>query len=602
MNWGRNSFNQTIITRTNILQSIIFLFILAVIGRLFYLQIIKNKYYFDLGLSQRGVEQEVKPERGRILALSSETEAEQFYPLAVNKVYYEVILNPSKITRPQNMADILAETLEMDKNLVLEKVKLVDKRYELLAKNISEDKIITIKSKLEEILTDVNQGKSSKDKLRTIEELGISFNKSVLRYYPDKEVGAHILGFLGFAEDGVSRVGKYGLEAYFEKDLSGQTGWVLGEKDVAGVLLADSQAEAAVNGADLVLTIDHTVQYKACKMLEKSVIKHSADRGSLIILDSSTGAIRAMCNYPSFDPNEYNKVSDANVYNNLAVYQAYEPGSVMKALAMAIAIDQGKVNPTTMYEDKGEIKFASGQVIRNAGNKTYGFVDMKKVLAYSINTGIVRATSDVPNKVFHDYMKNFGFGEATNIYLSQEVKGDIDELEKKGDIYKATASYGHGITVTPLQMVNAFNVIANRGNLMQPYIINSVRYNDKVIAQYEPKILRREVISTQTASTLSAMLVHVVDSEHAVGARVPGYFVAGKSGTAQVASIGAKKYDSSVTIHSFIGFAPNENPKFTMLVKLDNPKTAQYSEATAIPLFGEIAKFLLEYYRIPPSR
>jgi cell division protein FtsI/penicillin-binding protein 2 len=346
------------------------------------LQVIQNKYYLSLGSAQRGVEEELKPERGRILSLTSNNETEQFYPLAVNKVYYEVILNPSKISRPQNITDILAEVLEMDKNVVLEKVNLVDKRYELLAKNIGEDKILVIKEKLEVLLSEVNKDKIVKEKLTTIEELGVSFNKSILRYYPDKEVGAHILGFLGFDENGISRVGKYGLEAYFEKDLSGLAGWVSGEQDGSGVLLADSQAEAVINGADIVLTIDHTVQYKACKMLEKSVAKNSADSGSLIILESSTGAIQAMCNYPSFDPNEYNKVADSNVYNNLAVYQNYEPGSVMKAISMAIAIDQGKVNPTTVYEDKGEIKFAGGEVIRNAAQKTYGVVDMKKVLAF----------------------------------------------------------------------------------------------------------------------------------------------------------------------------------------------------------------------------
>ncbi len=241
-------------------------------------------------------------------------------------------------------------------------------------------------------------------------------------------------------------------------------------------------------------------------------------------------------------------------------------------------------------------------MVRNAGDKKYGWSDMKKVLAFSINTGIVFATHDVPNKIFHDYMKNFGFGEASHITLSQESVGDISLLEKKGDIYKATASFGQGITVTPLQMINAFNVLANRGNLMQPYIVKEVRFDDQVLESYEPKILRKNVISPSTASQISAMLVNVVDGEHAVGARVPGYYIAGKSGTAQVANPQTGKYDASKTIHSFIGFAPASKPKFTLMTKLDNPKTAQYSEGTAIPLFGEIAKFLLEYYQIPPER
>ena len=602
MNIGRNNQKQTIASRINVLQGVIFLFILIIIGRLFYLQIIKHDYYVQLGLSQRTIDQEVAPERGRIFALASQSEDGELYPLAVNKVFYEIALDPKMITRPQNIADILSKNLEIDVNVIKEKAGLTDKRYEVVAKNVSEDKVGRIKDELNILLEDVNKSLLGPKKLIAIQDLGIILKKSVLRFYPDKEVGAHLLGFLGFDEDGVSREGKYGLEGYFDDELSGLSGKIVGEKDVAGVLLSDSQGEQARPGADVVLTIDHTVQYKACQALQKAVEKNMADSGTVIVMETATGAIRAMCDYPSFDPNDYGKVESPEVYNNLAVFQNYEPGSVMKAISMAIAINEGKVTPETSYEDTGEIKFAFGQVIRNAGKKEYGWSDMKKVLAYSINTGIVFATQDVPNKIFHDYMSDFGFGKTSNILLSQESAGDISSLEKKGDIYKATASYGQGITVTPLQMINAFNVLANRGNLMQPYIIKELKYNDKVIESYQPKIVRQNVISASTASQISAMLINVVDGEHAVGARVPGYYVAGKSGTAQVANIGTKKYDSTVTIHSFIGFAPASKPKFTLLTKLDNPKTAQYSEGTAIPLFGEIAQFLIQYYKIAPER
>jgi cell division protein FtsI/penicillin-binding protein 2 len=602
MNIGRNNQQETIVSRINVLEGVIFLFVLIIIGRLFCLQIVKHDYYFQLGLQQRDYDQEVIPERGRIFALTGQSESSELYPLAVNKVFYEVALDPKIITRPQNIADILGKILEIDINVIKEKATLTDKRYEVIAKNVSEEKIQLIKDELKVLLLDVNKDNNSKEKLASIRDLGVSLNKSVLRFYPDKDLSAHIVGFLGFNDDGISREGKYGLEGYFDKDLSGQSGKIVGETDQSGVLLADSQAEEARPGVDVVLTIDHTIQYKACQALQKAVSKNMADSGTIIVMETETGAIRAMCDFPSFDPNDYGKVDSPDVYNNLAVFQNYEPGSVMKAISMAIAINEGKVTPDTSYEDKGELKFAFGQVIRNAGKKTYGWSDMKKVLAYSINTGIIFATQDVPNKIFHGYMQSFGFGETSNILLSQESKGDISSLEKNGDIYKATASYGQGITVTPLQMINAFNVLANRGNLMQPYIIKELRYNDKVIETYQPKIIRQNVISASTASQISAMLVNVVDSEHAVGARVPGYFVAGKSGTAQVANIGAKKYDTSVTIHSFIGYAPASKPKFTLLTKLDNPKTAQYSEGTAIPLFGEIAQFLLQYYQVAPEK
>ena len=602
MNIGRNNQEQTVALRINVLQGVIFLFVLIVIGRLFYLQIIKHENYLALGMSQRAVDQDVIPERGRIFALASQDANDDLYPLAVNKVYYEVAIDPKMITRPQNIADILGKVLEIDNNVIKEKALKTDKRYEVIAKNVSEDKVDVIKQELSLLLEDVNKNLSNDNKLRSVQELGLIFKKSILRFYPDKDLGAHVIGFLGFNEDGISREGKYGIEAYFNNELSGLSGKIKGEKDGAGVLLAGSQADEARPGLDIVLTIDHTIQYKACQALQKAVAQHLADSGTVIVMESETGAIRAMCDYPSFDPNDYGQVDSTDVYNNLAVFQNYEPGSVMKAISMAIAINEKKVTPETSYEDTGEVKFAFNQVIRNAGDKKYGWSDMKKVLAYSINTGVVFATQDIPNKIFHDYMENFGFGKSTDILLSQESKGDISSLEKKGDIYKATASYGQGITVTPLQMINAFNVLANRGNLMQPYIIKELRYNDQVVETYQPKIMRQNVVSPTTASQLTAMLVNVVDSEHAVKARVPGYYIAGKSGTAQVANIGTKKYDSDVTIHSFIGFAPASKPKFTLMVKLDNPKTAQYSEGTAIPLFGEIAQFLIQYYKIPPER
>ena len=335
--------------------------------------------------------------------------------------------------------------------------------------------------------------------------------------------------------------------------------------------------------------------------MEKALTRYDAESGSVIIMETKTGAIRAMCNYPSFDPNNYSDVDSADVFNNNAVYAAYEPGSVMKSVSMAIAIDQGKVEPDTTYKDEGEIKFAGGNTIRNAGNEKYGLVNMKEVLASSINTGIVFATSEVNNKIYEDYMQKFGFGQPSGLNISQDFSGDISLLAKEGDIFKDTASYGQGITVTPMQMVSAINTIANRGRLVQPYLVSQIRYGDEIVEEYKPRVLR-QVIDTATASQVSAMMVHVVDSGHAGKAKVDGYYVAGKTGTAQVANSETGRYDDYKTIHNFVGFASNDDPKFTMIVKLDYPTAARYSADTAAPLFGEIAKFLLEYYQIPPKR
>lgn len=586
--------------RINTLQWVIFLLILIIVIRLFYLQVLQNDKYKNLAAQQHKMIKLIEPERGEIFALTDFKETTQLYPLAVNQIYYEVYTDPSKVTRPQNLADILVEILEVDPVETLAKLQKTDDQYEVIKKNVDQAAIDALTVALDALLVDTNKDKAKKDRQSTT---GVAWNKEILRFYPDKEVGAHILGFLGYAEDGVTRVGKYGLEGFWQKDLAGLGTQVVGERDMSGRALPFSELAAMVeNGADLVLTIDRTVQYRACKALEKSVLRHGAKSGSVIVMETATGAIRAMCGYPSFDPSKYNEVEDGNVYNNLAVYDAYEPGSVMKAISMAIAVDTGHVTADTVYEDKGEVKFAGGFTVRNSDLKAHGVIDMTQVLVESLNTGVIFATKDIKNKIYEDYMQKFGFGKTIGLQISQEAEGDISSLSKKGDIYKATSSYGQGVTVTPVQLLNAVNVLANNGNLVKPYLVSELKRNNGQIDKFGPEVLN-QVISPSTASTLSAMLTQVVEKGHSKQAAVSGYYVAGKTGTAQVVNPDTGRYyDASKVIHSFVGFAPVDKPKFTMLTKLDFPTSAPYAESTAAPLFGEIAKFLLEYYQIPPSR
>ena len=585
--------------RINILQWVIFLLIIAIIGRLFYLQILQHEKYASLAAQQHKMIQVLLPERGEIFALTNNKADSQLYPLTSNQIFYEVYANPQEILRPQNVTDILVNILEVDEQEILVKLKKDNDKYEAIKKDISQSQIEELELALAEVINDINQDKSEADKVNSA---GIYWDRQVLRFYPDKEIGAHILGFLGYADDGVSRVGKYGLEGFWQDELAGTGSQVIADKAGGGRLLPFGSLGAPVeDGADLVLTIDRTVQYQTCRALEKAVARYDASSGSVIVMETETGAIRAMCNFPSFDPNQYNQVETIDTYNDQAVYHAYEPGSVMKAVAMAIAVDTGKVTADTIYEDTGEVKFAGGYIVRNSDLLAHGVVDMTEVLAVSLNTGIIFATQDIKNKIYEDYMKKFGFGQATNIAISQESIGDISSLSKRGDIYKATASYGQGITVTPLQMLNAVNILANRGNMVKPYIISQVRYASGQVEDFHPQIVRRAVTES-TAATLSAMLVQVVDGGHAGKAGVAGYYVAGKTGTAQVVDPDTKKYSISKSIHNFVGFAPVENPKFTMITKLDYPTAARFSADTAAPLFGEIAKFLLEYYQIPTNR
>jgi len=562
--------------RITIVSLVIFLLFLAIVVRLFYLQIMMHSTFVALAEKQHVRISTVDPSRGEIFARDhTNVSDEELYPLAANKVYYEVYVDPAKITAPENTADALAGALGLRSEDIIERLQKTADNYEPIKHKVTEEQLVAIKK---------------------ITLPGIYFRKEIWRFYPDKNIGAHLLGFYGVRDD--KKQGIYGLEAYWDKELSGQSVVSKFERTLKnGVVVDGAEASGAVDGVDLVLTIDRTIQFKACTALDRAVASLGAENGSLIIMETATGRILSMCNTPSFDPNNYGEVEQVSDFNNNTVYEAYEPGSAFKVVAMSIALDTGMVTPSTTFEDKGVIKLG-GFAIKNSDKKAHGMVTMTGVLEKSLNTGMIFATQNVENKVFEKYIKNFGFGQTYQAQLDQESKGDISSLAKSGEIFKATASFGQGITATPLQLVTAVNAIANDGKLMQPYIVEEQRYPDGRSVKTQPKVLR-QVIKSQTASQVGAMMVSAVDNGFGKKAGVPGYYIAGKTGTAQVAETGGY---GGKTVQSFIGFGPVEKPRFTMVTKLTNPSGAGWAESSAAPLFGEIASFLLKYYQIAPSR
>ncbi|MEA3463888.1 MAG: penicillin-binding protein 2 [Patescibacteria group bacterium] len=442
-----------------------------------------------------------------------------------------------------------------------------------------------------------------------IEELkinGIAFKMKTHRFYTEDNIGSHILGFVGFSGD--KQQGKYGLEGFFDQELYGKFGSIRTGRSAGGdlIIINDRQYTKPQNGSDLILTIDRSIQWMACQKLNAAALRHGADGGSIIIMEPQSGAIIAMCSWPDYDPNNYQNVDDIKVYNNPAIFNQYEPGSIFKAITMAAALDQEKLTADTTYNDEGSVKIAGWpKLIKNSDYDTHGghgIVNMNTVLEMSLNTGAIYAMQQIGSEVFSQYVKKFGFGEKTGIELETESAGDIRNLTAKKikPISAATASYGHGITATPLQMIVAYAAIANGGILMKPYLVKKIVHTDGAKDVTKPKQIRR-VISERTAILLSGMLVNVVESGHAKRAGADGYYVAGKTGTAQVASAAARGYGGK-TIHTFVGFAPVDEPKFVMLVKLDDPKDVRFAASSAAPLFGEIAEFLLNYWQVEKER
>jgi cell division protein FtsI/penicillin-binding protein 2 len=434
---------------------------------------------------------------------------------------------------------------------------------------------------------------------------GISQQTEKHRYYPEKSLSSQITGFV--RQDENRQIGNYGLEEFFDKELYGSSGSLSGQKSSGSdtLMINNRKYFKAEDGADLVLTIDRPVQFRVCEELEQAASNYEASGGTVIVLEPKTGAIIAMCSYPNFDANEYSEVEDISLFNNPAVFNQFEPGSSFKTITLAIALDEGKVSPDTSYKDEGKIMIEGWpKAIKNSDYSSYGphgWVNMNTVLAKSLNTGAIYAMKQVGADIFSAYLKDFGFGQKTGIELGSEAKGDINNLLKDNirQIDAATASFGQGISVSPLQLVMAYGAIANDGVLMKPYLVKEIRFNDDLIEKTQPRVIRR-VISQKSASLISGMLVNVIENGHASKAGVEGYYIGGKTGTAQVPEAGG--YSEYDFIHNFVGILPIDNPQFVVLTKLDNPQAVRYSADSAAPLFSKISDFLLKYYKVPQER
>lgn len=624
--WRRKEKNNTIGQYNNriyLIMAFVFLLGFLMIYKLFNLQVADYDFYKALASGQHGISSILDPERGNIYIQDSADSDNKLYPMAANKEFALVYAIPKEVVNAEDLAeqlclifdhsqieeevDELLQELQEKGELLDEKFKLIKREAEInLRKEIVKDKYLKILTKKNDPYEPIAE-KASEEELEKIKQLdmpGISYIMKQCRFYPEDNIGSHILGFVGYVGD--DKRGRYGLEGFFDEELYGKFGSINAERSASGgmIIINNREYNKPQNGSDFVLTINRPIQFMACNKLNEAALRYGAEGGSIVIMEPKSGAILAMCSWPDYDPNNYKDVEDISVYNNPAIFSQYEPGSIFKSITMAAAIDQGKVSPETTYNDEGMLTI-DGWPVKNSDYDSYGghgVVDMNTVLVESLNTGAIYAMEQTGAKVFAEYVKKFNFGEKTGIELETEVGGNISSLtrSKIRDIEAATASFGQGITATPLQITSAYAAIANNGILMKPYLVKEIINYDGLKITTKPRQIRT-VISQRTALLVSAMLVNVVESGHAKNAGVNGYYVAGKTGTAQVAAKYRRGYGSK-TIHSFVGFAPVEDPKFVMLVKLDNPKSATYAASTAAPLFGEIAEFILNYYQVPKER
>lgn len=562
--------------RVRMLFVLLLLFGLAVVGRLFFLQVMSHDKWVAMAENQHTTSSELSADRGEIYMHDGEIDR---YPLAVNREYQMVYVVPRDVEEKEEVSRELSRILGIDAEEIRNKIDRPDDPFEVIKKRLNEEEISQVKE---------------------LRFKGVMLLPEKYRYYPAGELAAQVVGFASLGAKGGA--GGYGVEAALDAQLRGQVGTLSQEKDAGGrwISLSDRAITRAQNGDSVTLTLDRVIQYETEKILKDSVDRYQADRATAIVMDPKTGNILAMASSPQFDPNNYSKEEDYSIFLNSAVSSAYEPGSIMKPITVAIGIEEGKVSPSTEYVDTGAIVEA-GYTIRNAEDKVYGRSSMIKVLDESINTGVIYVEKLVGNAVFGDYLRRFGFGERTEITLPAELPGNLKNLQNpRGTINFFTASFGQGITATPIQMISAYAVLANGGRLLQPNIIDKVIHADGTVVQHAPVEVRR-VVSEETSRLMGTMLRSVVVNGHGKRADVPGYLVGGKTGTAQVAKSGSKGYEEGVSIGSFVGYAPLDDPRFVVLVKLDNPKKVEWAESSAAPTFGQIMKFLLEYAKIKPT-
>jgi len=419
-----------------------------------------------------------------------------------------------------------------------------------------------------------------------------------LRVYPNGNLFSHVLGIVTNIGDGF-----YGVEGYHNQILKGSTGLVEFEHDPRGFPLP-----LPVEGIDppkmstsLILTVDSNIQHIIEQELLRALAEYGAESGTIIVMDPQTGAILGDVSYPTYNPNESQRRDLSNIADP-AVSGLWEPGSIFKIITWSAGLDTGTISPGTTFYDDGTIE-VGGRTIQNWDRQGHGMVTMTDGLVQSLNTVASYVSTSMGKDTFYGYLRRFGFGALTDVDLASEGPG-IMKLPGDSNWFPSelgTNSFGQGIAVTPMQMITAVSAVANRGLLMKPHIVHQYLKVDEDgqqrVIQVEPTVARR-AISEETARTVTNLLVEVVE-QGATKAQVPGYRVAGKTGTAQIAT--AYGYHPTDTIGSFIGYAPADDPRFIILIKLDKPRTSPWGSQTAAPTFRATAERLFVYMHIPPD-
>ncbi|MBW2688970.1 MAG: transpeptidase family protein [Deltaproteobacteria bacterium] len=425
---------------------------------------------------------------------------------------------------------------------------------------------------------------------------GVGMIKEPRRFYPNSNIAAHLLGFTGLDPKGLE-----GLELKYDKMILGRGGYLVMERDAMGRGLGSGlpQVQGATRGHDLYLTLDKNLQYIAERELADGLRKTEAKAGTVVMMEPSTGKVLAMASYPEYNPNAFSRYKPYQ-WRNRAVCDSYEPGSTFKVFLMAAALNEAVVSTTQKIDcENGKFR-VGGKDIHD--HKRYQKLTPAEIIKYSSNIGAAKIGKLLERDTFHSYLRDFGFGQRTGIDLPGEVVGLLHAPNKWFEVDLAAISFGQGVSATPIQLTAAAAAIANGGYLMEPYIVDRVVDSQgQVTIQNQPHVVRK-VIARDVAQTVTRMMeMTTEEGGTATNARVPGFRVAGKTGTAQKVDAVTGGYSADKRVASFIGFLPAEEPRLVMLVTIDEPKKLVYGGLTAAPVFSRIAAQAMQYFKVAPN-
>ncbi|NLM96301.1 MAG: stage V sporulation protein D [Halanaerobiaceae bacterium] len=547
--------------RIVILFFLFFLLIIALSIRLFFIQVVYSSEYQKRAFEQRTRELKVEPRRGIIYDRRGRE-------LAISASSETVVAIPLEIESAVDTARKLASVLNMDYNTVYNRItRKASAVY--VKRKVSEEEALAVKK---------------------LDLPGITFTEESKRFYPRNNLASHILGFAGIDSQGLE-----GLELSYDNYLKGKPGKIAIERDATGRYIPDGvkQYIAPEDGYNIYLTIDESIQYIAERELDKAMKEFQVSGGTVIIMDPRTGGILALANRPDYDLNNFADYPQKN-WRNRAISDGFEPGSTFKIITTAAALEEGVVNENDRFFDPGHIK-VSGEILNCWRLGGHGSQTFTEVVQNSCNPGFVQVGMRLGKESFYNYIRAFGFGEKTSIRLPGEASGILANYDAIGPVELATLSFGHGITVTPIQLTTAVAALANKGMLMQPRLVEEIRDHDgNVVEKIEP-VQARQVVSKETALRTLKLLEKVVSDGTGTSAAIEGYRIGGKTGTAK--HYGAEVYDSS-----FIGILPVDDPQLVILVVFyDVTGPIYYGSQTAAPVFRNIAIDTLRYLGISPK-